>query len=353
MAQATCEWTHDALAAAIRLPCVVRQEVVFEDNGGVEKGEVWRIAAVPGGTKGAQSFHVLLRHRLLPQPDGLEGVGSIREPLVAGDLSLAERGDDPIVDLDVCAACPAASLLPLMAQDFVAAGVHILDAGAPEAESLDDVPIELPSSLASANRPSVRPVSGRGDLVILGQQGEPGSPIAPVEVVHMSTDDLHVLLRHRLLPQPHGFEGPGSCLGHVGRRDLPPAEAERLEVVEVNGDPAPATDVALFDLDDDVVPQVLGFRPRELNRLPCVEPGRPELLEPIVSAVDPREVGHPEACHVPDNALVDPVEGAIEILPLSLAVKREHSLNVLLRHRLLRQPGGFEGLGLAHVELYV
>src|SRR5215211_6432513 len=207
MAQATCEWTHDALAAAIRLPCVVRQEVVFEDNGGVEKGEVWRIAAVPGGTKGAQSFHVLLRHRLLPQPDGLEGVGSIREPLVAGDLSLAERGDDPIVDLDVCAACPAASLLPLMAQDFVAAGVHILDAGAPEAESLDDVPIELPSSLASANRPSVRPVSDRGDLVILGQQGEPGSPIAPVEVVHMSTDDLHVLLRHRLLPQPHGFEG--------------------------------------------------------------------------------------------------------------------------------------------------
>jgi hypothetical protein len=86
--------------------------------------------------------------------------------------------------------------------------------------------------------------------------------------------------------EPHGLEGFGPCLGHVGRRDFSVADGEGLEVVEVDCDATFTTPVALLDLDDDVVAAVLGSKSLELDRLPSGEPAGPEFTDAVVSAID-------------------------------------------------------------------
>jgi hypothetical protein len=53
-----------------------------------------------------------------------------------------------------------------------------------------------------------------------------GIDVAPVEGVHRSLDELHVLVRHRLPRQPHGFDGFGRLhkLYQVGGRGLLPMQ---------------------------------------------------------------------------------------------------------------------------------
>ena len=72
--------------------------------------------------------------------------------------------------------------------------------------------------------------------------------------------------------EPHAFEGFGSGAGHPRGRDLAVAEGERLEVVEVDIDPAAFATVALMDLDHDVVPVVLRNKLHKFERLPRVQP---------------------------------------------------------------------------------
>ena len=55
----------------------------------------------------------------------------------------------------------------------------------------------------------------------------PNRPPSPsVERLHMPPYDLHVLLRHRLLPQPHGFEGLGLPEIDPGAHDRASAHAK-------------------------------------------------------------------------------------------------------------------------------
>src|SRR5262245_51790256 len=51
------------------------------------------VASVPRGECGAHDLHVLLRHRLLPQPGGFESLRFARKPAGANDLAIA-NGDD-------------------------------------------------------------------------------------------------------------------------------------------------------------------------------------------------------------------------------------------------------------------
>src|SRR5215207_11516545 len=53
----------------------------------------------------ADNLHVLLRHRLLPQPGGLEGLVWLVEPLEADCLPVAEGPDGAVPALDLNAAC--------------------------------------------------------------------------------------------------------------------------------------------------------------------------------------------------------------------------------------------------------
>src|SRR5215207_787546 len=108
---------------------------------------------------------------------------------------------------------------------------------------------------------------------------------------------------------PHGFEGFCFGAGHSGCGDLPVADGERLEVVEVDVNAAPPATVALIDLDDHVVAVVFRDKPLELDRLPCLKPVAPELTEPVVPAIEPGHVRQLESGHVPHDLLVCQIKG--------------------------------------------
>jgi hypothetical protein len=69
--------------AVIGLASVVGQDVVLEDDVGIEKREVYLIALAPALAEGSKLLHVLLRHRLLRQPGGFED-GGVTEPVPCG-----------------------------------------------------------------------------------------------------------------------------------------------------------------------------------------------------------------------------------------------------------------------------
>src|SRR5215207_9078289 len=63
-------------------------------------------------------------------------------------------------------------------------------------------------------------------------------PVARVERLHEGAYDLHVLLRHRLLPQPGGFEGV--LLGEKGPVPARPAAGRALPRRRAHGQAPPA-----------------------------------------------------------------------------------------------------------------
>jgi hypothetical protein len=77
---------------------------------------------------------------LLPQPGDFEGVGVVREPMLANDLSPPEGENDPVVELDPSAGLPAAQVISQMRQDLVAPGINEFDvADARPADSVEGV----------------------------------------------------------------------------------------------------------------------------------------------------------------------------------------------------------------------
>jgi hypothetical protein len=83
-----------------------------------------KIASVESLERSPNDLHVLLRHRLLREPGGLEGIVAVREPVLANDLPLAESDNDPVVELNSCAALPAAQFISEMHQDLVGPRIH-------------------------------------------------------------------------------------------------------------------------------------------------------------------------------------------------------------------------------------
>jgi hypothetical protein len=79
----------------------------------------------------------LLRHRLLRKAGGFEGFGRLREPLRPTDRPLPEGGDEPILEVDPCAAPLAAQVIFVMDQNFVGPGVSYLGIG--HGEPLEEV----------------------------------------------------------------------------------------------------------------------------------------------------------------------------------------------------------------------
>jgi hypothetical protein len=65
--------------------------------------------------------------QLLRQPGGLTGLDSVREPLQAKDLPVPDRGDAPLIELDLGAAPRSARVVSQMDQDFVGSGSNALD----------------------------------------------------------------------------------------------------------------------------------------------------------------------------------------------------------------------------------
>src|SRR3954447_12439910 len=75
----------------------------------------------------ADDLHVLLRHRLLPQPGGFEGIGWLREEPDVNDFASLHPLDYAKRDVEVDAAGSPASPEPADAHDLLSGVSHLVD----------------------------------------------------------------------------------------------------------------------------------------------------------------------------------------------------------------------------------
>jgi hypothetical protein len=93
--------------------------------------------------------------------------------------------------------------------EVIAGFDELLDIDPEVAELFDEllVPESVPHLVASAVHRAVRELRELVPLDIGIQCLQRGVGAVPIESRIRATCDLDVLLRHRLVPQPHGFEG--------------------------------------------------------------------------------------------------------------------------------------------------
>ena len=167
-----------------------------------------------------------LRHRLLRQPGGFEGVrkvGASTELFEADEFSIAElpRDEERVADPGVAARHRPRNTPH--GDDLVASVIKTVDLLKRTGQDLpllshygDD--FVVPSPRARLN--------GRGGIDVLAlrmNQGEDGFGVLPVPSIHQATNDLHVLLRHRLRSISRRVSGLRGDLGVAlvsGRHDL-------------------------------------------------------------------------------------------------------------------------------------
>ena len=100
--------------------------------------------------------------------------------------------------------------------------------------------------------------------------------------------------------------------------------------------------------DEHVLSQTTSVRHLKSMALPCLQPSG-ELLSYLGSPSNHarlRSIESRHARHVPFHRLVQSGERGVVVTTVVSVDLRTHELHVLLRHRLLLKPGGFEGLGV-------
>jgi hypothetical protein len=93
--------------------------------------------------------------------------------------------------------------------------------------------------------------------------------------------------------------------------------------------------------EDQVVANLLESLDLDLD----FAPGLGELARPLLNLMDPvpRPGVREMDIGVPDNVLVEHLNRSVEVASVPQFIHTPYELHVLLRHRLLRQPHGFEG----------
>src|SRR5215218_7375551 len=135
--------------------------------------------------------------RLLPQPDGFEGFGWLREEPDVNDFASLHPRDYAKRDVEVDAAGSPASPEPADADDLLSGVSRLVD--------LESHLFPVLRHLAEKPRqPVVAPIAlafqlrAQGiELRLLVPQGHPGFAVAAIPCIDGREHDLHVLLRHR------------------------------------------------------------------------------------------------------------------------------------------------------------
>ena len=214
-----------------------------------------------------------------------------------------------------------------------------------------------------------------GRVVVLDLGVEELDPVIQVASVERGLGlphDLDVLLRHRLLPQPGGFE-------HLLLRVEVENQPTTLAPVVAGVGPQPAVvriSKGRLQLDDDrrvVLPGFRGFaRDGAVAPVAAAEVVSPNKLRlrsrPDLYAEDARVLDVASCQYLgwrpeseswairfpsdPANAAAPTISTTASDVPPIAKTRfktRREGWHVLLRHRLLPQPGGFEGFGFAGV----
>ena len=151
-------------------------------------------------------LHVLLRHRLLRQPQGFEGLRVIPEELLIDDLALAHRDRRPSTLCSTSGPWPAPRQICLTATRSPASMKSLISSKA----SASQVSRSCSHRRMTASRPTYGPGSGQPSGVRTMTSGSYSSRKASMSpAFHASnpaSHDLHVLLRHRPRSIPQAQE---------------------------------------------------------------------------------------------------------------------------------------------------
>src|SRR5262245_27814322 len=133
-----------------------------------------------------------------------------------------------------------------------------------------------------------------------------------------------------------------------------PSVAQRDGVGErqIDAGTAASSSRTKSQLDDDTVFSVLDSFDLNAQLLPGLMHVPPELGVALTSPINGIQVGeHPGRVEL--GVRVEGLEEGIEIVSIPAFDTPAHNLQVLLRHRLLREADGFEGFGLALEQLHI
>src|SRR6185295_10512350 len=292
------------------------------------------------------NLHVLLRHRprsisLLPEPGGFEGLLTVEENSDALDLAVGKVIDVPGGVLDGNATGSPGTGNGHEAQDAIWADrLQTLDGDLEVGASVDDVGEEAPDPVGAVIRAT--DISHRGHKAdVLSAARQIAVDIPLIDRRNGPPDDLHVLLRHRLLRQRGGFEGFLKLLVEADPHDQPVADRAQPDAASLHFDSVPAPQ-AVRERHHHMLPgidELVGLIPSGLPVLSELLGQPPELGEVVGTPVDadrPRQVELEIWRKV--------FERNVKVATVERLIASTHDLHVLLRHRLLRKPGGFEGL---------
>src|SRR5262245_53011423 len=278
---------------------------------------------------------------LLREPGDFEGFGLVVEVVEPSELALAE--------------CPHHAVAPLDA--YTATGPNRPDTKQrhdpiPRVDQTLDLHfVALPSHskvrepVGDSIHASIR-IPGVWDVVIeeLGISVDPlpdwlaGLAKALVRL----PDDFHVLLRHRLLRQPGGFEGLGLFGEAIDSHDEAVSKGVESRKLALDLDSFPTPKAPEIDGEN---PAILSLDPLQRLRgrgLPAPD-SDPDELFPSLMAEKFQVVIRTLDTGIDFDGRVQVPQGAIEVTIVKGLGEGPQDLHVLLRHRLLQQPGCFEG----------
>ena len=166
--------------------------------------------------------------------------------------------------------------------------------------------------------------------------------VAPIEGVGRSLHQLHVLLRHRLALKLHGFERFRPIAVDIYSADLAVDHTERSCPAHVNRHSArvsPTHGVQTQDHGVSALDDLLDIR---LTLLEGLRQRCKEVQDGLRPHADARVREHRRV--MPNRVLLEPAGRAFIVTAEHRIEGAADYLHVLLRHRLLLQPHGFEGL---------
>src|SRR2546423_6791938 len=281
---------------------------------------------------------------LLLQPHGFEGIVAVGELFNPRDLAVSESVDleDPSGNLNATSPCVPGE--PGEGDQGVAVlanglGVHgeVVPPRLPELVYVTTEPVEtLPL-------PGVRERRDGPVYEVGREKAQHDVNVTPARGFDDAAHNVHVLLRHRLLRQPHGFEG--LRLAHV---ELLMDHQSVLERIDPSA--LPERDLDARGASAHLQVEQLNYAiPRidqliiESHGLPGGQPLLPEPHNGISASIDPGEIQYRRlACVQFDSRVPDLGDLGEHAAPVVLARTSEeffdgpaHGLHVLLRHRLL------------------
>src|SRR5215210_837869 len=162
------------------------------------------------------------------------------------------------------------------------------------------------------------------------QAGHPSLIVTPVEGVVAGPDRLYVVARHRLLPQPHGFEGFAQIVV-----DRPASDLAALDLVEhceavLPLDPASLADTALGTDHQHAVAQVPSLLDLLTPSIPGPEPLDEDRGQLLVAMAD--SAVHAVA-RVHHYLRIEVAQRGGGVAAAKSLVDPLHKLHVLPRHR--------------------